>query len=429
MIAAMSADPPATDPVTATLHGHPRGKEERAARVGQSAMMAAQQLRLISALVLLLGIGLFMALPFVLSIGAVVFLPLVTAIILSIILSPLADQLARTGLPNALASSLALVALLALILAAMALIVLPAIDLVDDVPAMLNQASRQLMRLRSNMTWFNDLNEQLARITGRTNVREVVVATPSLFEKLAVATPSFVLETILTLLMTFFLLEGRVKLRRHLLLDRTSFGSSLKAARVVRDIHERVGGYFVTVALINLGVGVVTAFGAWALGWNAPIMWGGLAALVNFIPYLGPLTMIAVLGVAGLATSESLVAGVMPALAYLGLHTVEANLVTPSILGRRFTVNPVLILLSFSYFTWIWGVLGALLSVPILITLTALFEHLGSPNLVGFVFGEPLFPSLPDLATGEEDAPDPQAHPHVHVAGGEANALSGSQAG
>src|SRR5690606_15710748 len=75
---------------------------------------------------------------------------------------------------------------------------------------------------------------------------------------------------------------------------------------------------------------------------------------------------------------------------------------TPAILGRRFTVNPVLILFSFSYFTWVWGVLGAVLSVPILITLTAAFEHLGKPNLVGFIFGEALFPALPETAGAED---------------------------
>ena len=86
----------------------------------------------------------------------------------------------------------------------------------------------------------------------------------------------------------------------------------------------------------------------------------------------------------------------MPAAAYLALHTVESNLVTPSILGARFTVSPVMILIALSYFSWIWGVLGALLSVPILLILNALFEHIGRPNLVGFVFGEPLFPTSLD---------------------------------
>lgn len=371
---------------------------------GEPAPYAAQELRLVSALVMLLGIGLFLALPFVLSIGSVVFLPLVTAAILSIVLSPLADQMMRLGLPNVLSSALALLFFIALVVMAFALILLPALSLVDDLPGMVTKASQQIARLRNNLDSLNDINRALARLTGRAPGREVVVATPSIIEQVAVATPSVILETLLTLLMSFFMIESRLRLRQHLLFDRTSFGSSLKAARLVREIQDRVGSYILTVALINAGVGLITALGAWALGWNAPIMWGGIAALLNFVPYVGPLTMIGVLSLVGIATYDTLAMGMLAPLAYLGLHAIESNVVTPAVLGRQFTVNPVMILFSFSMFTWIWGVLGALLSVPILITLTAAFDHLGKPNMVGFVFGEPLFPSLPEVAAGEESA-------------------------
>src|SRR5690606_32149543 len=116
---------------------------------------------------------------------------------------------------------------------------------------------------------------------------------------------------------------------------------------------------------------------AWAMGVDAPVMWGGLAMLLNFLPYIGPLSMVVVLAMFGLGTAESPLVGIIPALAYLGLHTIESNVVTPSILGARFTMNPVMILIALSYFTWIWGVTGALLSVPILLTITALIDHLG----------------------------------------------------
>lgn len=370
----------------------------------QRAVFAAQELRLISALVMLLGIGLFLALPFVLSIGSVVFLPLVTALILSIVLSPLADQLIRTGLPNVLASMLAVLFFITLVMLTTGLILQPALALVDDVPAMVTRASQQIVKLRSNLDWINDVNRALARLSGRTPTREVVVATPSIIEQLAVATPSVVLETLLTLLMSFFLIESRVRMRRRLMHERTSTSSSIKAARLMREIQDRVGAYILTVAFINLGVGTITACGAWAMGWNAPIMWGGIAALLNFLPYIGPFTMIGVLGLVGISTYDTIALGLVAPLAYLALHTIEANVITPSILGRRFTVNPVLILFSFSYFTWIWGVLGALLSMPLLITLAATFEHLGKPNLIGFVFGEPLFPSLPTVAAHERTA-------------------------
>lgn len=351
---------------------------------------AAQELRLISALVLILGLGLFLALPFVLSIGSVVFLPLVTALILTIVLSPLADKLANFGLPNVLASLLSLLLLFAILMLALGLILQPAVALFDTLPQVVDKVSQRFSELRDNFHWIASANERIAQITGHSG-REVVLASPSVIEQLAFATPSVVLEMLLTFLMTFFMVEARVRLRRHLLLDRSDFGSSIKAARVIREIQDRVAAYILTVTFINAGVGVIVALGAWALGVEAPVMWGGLAALLNFLPYIGPLAMTAVLAIYGVGTAETALLGIVPAAAYLGLHTIESNVVTPSILGARFTMNPVVILIALSYFSWIWGVFGALLSVPILLTLTAFFDHVGRPNLIGFIFGEPLF--------------------------------------
>ena len=347
--------------------------------------------RLASALLLILGLGLFLALPFVLSIGSVLFLPLVTALVLTIVLSPLADSLSRMGLPNIIASFMAVIVFIAIVVIALATILNPAIALFDRVPQLVASIDETFTQFRGQLDWINELNQRIVRLAGRTSEREVVLATPSMVERVALATPMLVLETLLTFLMAFFMIEARVRLRRRLLLERAEFTSSLRAARAIRDVQDRVASYILTVGLINGGVGVVAALGAWALGLDAPVMWGGLAALLNFLPYVGPLIMTGILLLVGMGTAETIFLGLVPAGAYLALHAVEANVVTPAILGKRFTVNPVLILIAISYFTWIWGVLGALLSVPILITLIAIFQHLGHPNIVGFLFGEPLF--------------------------------------
>ncbi|MDT0577017.1 AI-2E family transporter [Croceicoccus sp. F390] len=346
--------------------------------------------RLLSTLLLMVGVALFLALPFVLSLGAVVFLPLVTAIILTIILSPLADWLARSGMPNIMASFLAMAIFIAVVVIALATVLQPAIVLIDQVPEMIRSISETSTALQAQIGWLHDLNRQLQDLGGGGGT-EVVVASPSMIERVALATPTLFVETLLTLLMAFFMIEARVRMRRRLLLDRSEFGGSVKAARAIRAVQDRVASYILTVGLINLGVGVVAALGAWALGMEAPIMWGGLAALLNFLPYLGPLAMTAILVLFGLGSAETILVGLLPASAYLTLHAVEANVVTPAILGARFTINPVLILIAISYFTWIWGAFGALLSVPILITLVALLQHLGRPNVIGFLFGEPLF--------------------------------------
>lgn len=354
---------------------------------------AAQELRLISALVVLLAIGLFLALPFVLSIGAVVFLPLVSAIILTILLSPLADWLAGWSVPNFLASLLSLVVFFGILTLALTAVLSPAISLYDQLPAMIDRVGQHFSQLRGSLDWFTRLNEQVVDIVGSEEGREVVLATPSFLQELAFATPTVLLEVLLTFMLAFFMIEARIRLRHRLLLQRAAVDSSLKAARVLREVQDRVAAYILTVGVINLGVGVIVGLGAWLMGLEAPVMWGGLAALLNFLPYIGPLMMTALVALYGLGSTDTPLLGLVPAAAYLGLHTVEANVVTPSVLGARFTMNPVLILLALSYFSWIWGVTGALLSVPILLALTALVDHLGKPNLIGFLFGEPLFPS------------------------------------
>eukprot|EP01037_Dinobryon_pediforme_P010510 gene10510-10578_t len=358
-----------------------------------------QQVRLQSTLVLLLMAGLVMALPFILTLGAVVVQPPVTALILSIVLSPLADRLTRIGLPNMLASFLAIMVMLGVIVVVLAVILQPAFDMVDQVPAMAREIARRFAELRENFAWVNEFNRQITRLTGPLNTtigggpspRIVALAGPSVIEQLALATPSVALEVLLTILMTFFMIESRIRMRRRLLSERADFSSSVRIARVMRDVQDRVASYILTVAQINLGVGLIVYAGAQYYGFSAPVMWGGLAFVLNFVPYMGPLTMVGLLALVGLGTASTVALGLIPAASFLTLHAVEANLVTPSILGARFTINPVSILISFSFFTWVWGVLGALLSVPILLTLSALVDHLGRPNLIGFLFGETLF--------------------------------------
>ncbi len=160
--------------------------------------IAAEELRLVSVLVVIMGLGLMMALPFVLSAAQVVFLPLVSAGVLSVAISPLADQLNRWNVPNVLSSFIAVIALIGVVVLALLLILQPANDMLERFPAMVAKATEQFSQVRSNFNWVNDINRLLGRLAGRQPVREVVVATPTMLEQVAFATPSVVIEVILT---------------------------------------------------------------------------------------------------------------------------------------------------------------------------------------------------------------------------------------
>jgi predicted PurR-regulated permease PerM len=117
-------------------------------------------------------------------------------------------------------------------------------------------------------------------------------------------------------------------------------------------------------------------------------MWGGIAAVLNYIPYLGPIASALLLALGGLMTFSDPWYALLPALIFIGIHLIEANFVTPTVVGRRLTINPLLILLSLSFWAWVWGTTGALLAVPLLIIMRTVLDAAGKPDIAGFLFEE-----------------------------------------
>ncbi len=358
---------------------------------------------------MLLGIAVIMALPLLLAAGKVFFLPLALATVLTVTLSPVADALGRLGLYNMLASLLAIIAFLCLMALCLFVIVQPTLGMVAELPRLLTTINGHLDKLQHDFRIYLRIGRILSNMAGPVH-QQVVLATPSFLEQAAYATPQVMFETVVTLLMTFLMIESRVRMRRHLLLRRSDLDASLRASRTLRDVQARLSTYLGSVTIINALLGVLVGVVAWLCGLESPVMWGGLAAVLNYLPYFGPFIMAGLLAAVGLGTSASLLSGSLPVILYLTLHALEANLVTPSLLGRRFAVSPVAILVSISFFTWVWGAVGAILATPLLIMALALVEHLGSPNFIGFLFGEDLFISPVPVAPSEPgDAESP--HP------------------
>jgi len=137
-----------------------------------------------------------------------------------------------------------------------------------------------------------------------------------------------------------------------------------------------------SVSLINLGLGIIVSIGLYFLGVPNAVMWGVLVAALNFVPYFGPVAGVILLAGVGLLTFDTLWKGILPPAWYLLLHLLESNLITPVLLGRRFTLNPVMIFVSLIFWTWLWGVPGALLSVPILVGIKIVCDRAPSLSAV-----------------------------------------------
>jgi predicted PurR-regulated permease PerM len=148
-----------------------------------------------------------------------------------------------------------------------------------------------------------------------------------------------------------------------------------RAVEISREVQQNISNYLFSVSLINIGLGLVVAGGFYFMGVPNAAMWGMFVAVLNFVPYFGPVAGVIVLGTVGLLTFDTLGKGLLPPAWYLLLHLLEANLVTPVLLGRRFTLNPVVIFVSLIFWTWLWGVPGALLSVPILVSIKVVCDR------------------------------------------------------
>jgi len=155
-----------------------------------------------------------------------------------------------------------------------------------------------------------------------------------------------------------------------------TLGDKKRAVEISHEIQQNISNYLFSVTLINLGLGVVVSGGLYFMGVPNAAMWGIFVAVLNFIPYFGPVAGIILLTAVGLLTFEaSLWRALLPPAWYLLLHLLEANLITPVLLGRRFTLNPVVIFVSLLFWTWLWGVPGALLSLPILVSIKVVSDH------------------------------------------------------
>ena len=346
--------------------------------------------RLLAALALILGAAFCLGLPFALQAGAEFFLPLTAAIVIAIALVPLLEWLERRGLPSALAAFFALATFLAIINAALAIIVVPATGWFARIP-------ESIPRIQSNLAPLIDFYSTLQRFVDRTltsvasgteaTAQAVAATAPtSVVDYFISSAPSAAIQLFFAVLVIFFFLAGWTRLRKGTIRRRGSFDGAMQTARVIQNVVDATADYLATITMINAILGLSVALLLWALGMPSPFKWGGIVSICNFVPYLGPIVAAVLLGLGGLMTFDAVGLALLPALIFIGVHLVEANLITPLVLGKRLTINPLLILVSLSFWGWVWGTPGALLAVPLLLILQTVLASTGTPDLAGFLF-------------------------------------------
>jgi predicted PurR-regulated permease PerM len=178
-----------------------------------------------------------------------------------------------------------------------------------------------------------------------------------------------------TLVLAYLLLASGDLFLQKLVHVMPTLSDKKRAVEICREIQQNISNYLFSVSMINMGLGVLVSAGLYFMGVPDAAMWGLLAAVLNFVPYFGPVAGVVLLAAVGLLTFDVPWNGFLPPAWYLLLHLLEANLITPILLGRRFTLNPVVIFVSLIFWMWLWGVSGALLSVPVLVAIKVVCDH------------------------------------------------------
>jgi predicted PurR-regulated permease PerM len=312
-------------------------------------------------------IGIF----FILMIGALkisqpIALPVVAGLLLGLVMGPLADRMSNWGVPRALVAALLALIFVASILAIVGALAVPVALLSDQIPAMVNILRSKIAGIFS----FLKAIEDTSRVGSAGGAGQIVVSPEAETPWISIALTSSTAAAgfLLSTLTMYFYLATRRQMKARAL--RLCLGhEARKSAEAFFDrIEDRVASYLGVVTMINIGMGVITGLCAWAGGFSYAVAWVAFGTIMNFIPVVGPLIVTAGLVAAGLMV-ESAAPALWPAAVYFLFHLVEGQAITPALVGRNLTVSPLLVFLSFAFWLWLWGPVGAILATPILLVI------------------------------------------------------------
>lgn len=317
------------------------------------------------------------ALVYALGAWSAFLIPLTAAIVLGLMLSPLVSELERGGLPPWLASLLLVMTLGAVLYLAGMVLAAPVVEGFRSIPDIANELSRRLNALRAPMDILSRMDAAISKVgEGGETVPKVAVKDGSILSGLLAVAPPAIGQIVLFFGALIFFLFTRTNMRSGILRMCLSRPARLRTARIMRDVESNISRYLLTIFCINCGLGFCVAAAMWLLSVPNPVMWGVLAGLLNFLPYIGPIIVTALLAGAGLLTFDSLSLALAPAMAFVCLTTIEGQFFTPGILGRSLTLNPFLVFVSIAFWLWLWGPVGAFMAVPLLILIAVTVSHL-----------------------------------------------------
>ena len=330
---------------------------------------AMAQAATITMCVLMVGVLLYLA--------RALLLPILCAIAVGLTLGPMLALTARRGVPAWLMALVIVAGLIAAVNAAIVLLAGPASALIQRAPDLGSAFADKMHIFDRPLQSLNELQTALGISTSDKTFFDPSSLIAGLLTTVTPAALQFVLQVVMFFATLFFFILARPSFRKYAVNHLQSRLARLRTLKILNDIEDNLGGYLIVVTAINFGLGIVTAIMAALMGLPSPLLWGALAFVLNYVPYVGPAIMDVLLFVGGLLTFPTLAGALLPPAVFIGVTIIEGQFITPAIVGRRvLNLHPLAIFLSIAFWAWLWGPVGAFLATPILIIARVALGHL-----------------------------------------------------
>jgi len=322
----------------------------------------------------------FLAVLYTLHLAAPFFLPIVLAILLNLLLSPLVRLLRNhLRMPEPLGAGILIVALLGVVGFGAYRLTPAASAWLARAPESLATLQRRIQPLRRPVEQVSEAAEKVEQATDMDKkTPQVEIKGPSLTKQVFGGTTALLSAGMVVIFLTYFLLASGELFLQKLVAVLPHLKDKKTAVRIVRETEAQVSVYLVVTTLINIGVGLVTGAALALLGMPNPVLWGVIAAVLNFVPYIGGLVNTVILALAAFLTFEDTGQALMVPIVFTVINILEGNLITPWILGRRMRLNTVAVFVGLVFWWYLWGIPGAILAVPMMATIKIACDHIAS---------------------------------------------------
>jgi predicted PurR-regulated permease PerM len=324
---------------------------------------------LVALLVIIVIAGLYLARAF--------FLPITMAFIVGTMLSPAASFLERYRIPRAVAAIMIVAVASAGTVFMIGLIASPVMEWSSKLPELGSILKEKMHVFDRPLALWQQLQGMLGGSDTLTtfHLPKIEWVQPTL----EFLSPTFTEFLLFVATLILFIASWR-ELRRAMIMNFGDRPARLRTLRILNEIEDHLGNYLLMVTMINIGVGIITGLICAVTGMPNPAGLGAMAAILNFIPIIGPVAMFAVLVVVGLVAFPTIGAGLVASALFAVMTFLEGHFITPTIIGRRLALNALAVFLALAFWTWLWGPMGAFLSSPLLIVALIVKEHLMPAN-------------------------------------------------